>query len=78
MVKKWGNSAAVRIPSAILEAATLKVGAVVDARQVQGGIFIEPAEQPKALDLDTLIDAITNENRHVSVDTGAVVSKEVW
>ena len=41
-VKKWGNSAAVRIPAAIMEAAHLKLDAAVDVREEDGRIIIEP------------------------------------
>jgi antitoxin MazE len=40
-VKKWGNSAAVRIPSSVLRASRLDVGAVVNVREEAGRIVIE-------------------------------------
>jgi antitoxin component of MazEF toxin-antitoxin module len=36
VLKKWGNSAAVRIPAAILEAAHLTLDQSVDVREEQG------------------------------------------
>ena len=41
-VKKWGNSAAVRIPSGIMEAASLDLDSAVDVREEGGRIVIEP------------------------------------
>lgn len=41
-IKKWGNSASIRIPAAILEAARLGVEATVDIREEGGRIVIEP------------------------------------
>jgi antitoxin MazE len=41
-VKRWGNSAAVRIPAAILEAAGVKLDQPVDVREEAGRIVIEP------------------------------------
>ena len=41
-VKKWGNSAAVRIPAAILAAARIGVDHSVDIREEAGRIVIEP------------------------------------
>jgi len=40
-VKKWGNSAAVRIPAAVLEAANLGVDQAVDVREDGGRVVIE-------------------------------------
>lgn len=40
--KKWGNSAAVRIPAAVLDASQLDLDQVVDVRGEAGGIVIEP------------------------------------
>jgi len=44
-VKKWGNSAAVRIPASVMEAARLHLDEVVDIRDEEGRIIIEPLRQ---------------------------------
>lgn len=41
-VKKWGNSAAVRIPASIMHAAGLAIDEPVDVREEAGKIIIEP------------------------------------
>ena len=41
-VKKWGNSAAIRLPAALLEAADLLRDQPVDIREERGRIIIEP------------------------------------
>ncbi|KAI5915676.1 AbrB/MazE/SpoVT family DNA-binding domain-containing protein [Thauera sp. 2A1] len=76
-VKKWGNSAAVRIPAAIMEAAHLKLDAAVDVREEDGRIIIEPLAH-KRYDLDVLLAAITADNLHAEVGTGPAVGNEVW
>ncbi|WP_407050186.1 AbrB/MazE/SpoVT family DNA-binding domain-containing protein [Methyloraptor flagellatus] len=76
-VKKWGNSASVRLPAAILEAANLSIDQTVDIREENGRVVIEPVADP-AVDLDALVDAITEENRHDEVSTGASVGAEAW
>jgi hypothetical protein len=43
VVKKWGNSASVRIPAAVLQAAKLRLDDSVDVREESGRIVIEPA-----------------------------------
>jgi len=74
-VKKWGNSAAVRIPATILEAVHLKLDGTVDVREEGGRIVIEPV-RPKGYDLAELLAGITPENLHAEVDFGAPAGKE--
>ncbi len=76
VVKKWGNSAAVRIPSGILEAARLRLDEVVDVREQDGQIVIEPI-RPDKVDLAHLLAGITADNLHGGVDFGAAVGKEL-
>ena len=42
IIKKWGNSASVRIPVAIMQAANLSLDETVDVREEGGRIVIEP------------------------------------
>ncbi|MBP8284876.1 MAG: AbrB/MazE/SpoVT family DNA-binding domain-containing protein [Chromatiaceae bacterium] len=74
-VKKWGNSAAVRIPAAIMEAAHLSLDGTVDVREEGGRIVIEPI-RPKKYDLARLLAGITAENLHAEVDFGPPLGKE--
>jgi antitoxin MazE len=75
VVKKWGNSAAVRIPAAVMEAIPLELDELVDVREESGRIVIEPVRQN---DINALIKGITRENLHQAVDFGSAVGKEVW
>ena len=75
-VKKWGNSASVRIPAAIMEAAHLTLDDVVNIREEDGRIVIEPI-RPEGYDLAELLAGITPENLHEEVDFGQPVGKEV-
>ena len=77
VVKKWGNSAAVRIPASVLEAAQLRLDQPVDVREEDGRIVIEPL-RPVRYDIETLVAGITDENLHEPIDTGKPVGKEVW
>ena len=77
IVKKWGNSAAVRIPAAIMAAAHVNLDQSVEVREEQGRIVIEPIRH-KQYKLDELLNGITGKNRHELIDTGAPVGKEVW
>lgn len=77
VIKKWGNSAAVRIPAAVLEAAQVRLNQPVEVREEEGRIVIEPL-RAKPYDLDSLVAGITDENRHDPVETGKPVGREVW
>lgn len=74
-VKKWGNSASVRIPAAIMEAVHLRLDDVVEIREEGGAIVIEPV-RPKGYDLAELLAGITPENLHAEVDFGGSVGQE--
>lgn len=77
VVKKWGNSAAVRIPAAVLEAAHVRLDQPVDVREEGGRIVIESLA-PTRYDLAVLVAGITDDNRHDPVDTGTPVGHESW
>lgn len=74
-VKKWGNSASVRIPAAIMDAAHLSLDDLVEVSEQDGRIIIEPIRQP-VYDLAQLVAGITPENLHAEVDTGPAVGNE--
>ena len=76
-VRRWGNSAAVRIPAATLEAAGLKPDDPVEVREENGRIVIEKVQRPKK-NLQELIKGITPENRHEETDWGNPVGREFW
>jgi antitoxin MazE len=77
MVKKWGNSASVRIPASIMEAAHLELDQEVEMREEDGAIILMPVRYVK-YELDDLVAAITGENRHDVESFGDPVGKEVW
>ncbi len=75
MIKKWGNSASVRIPAGIMEAAKLSLDETVDVREEGGRIVIEPVRERK-YDLDALVAGIRPEHLHAEVSFGPTVGKE--
>ena len=77
VVRKWGNNAAVRIPASVLEAAQVRLDQPVDVREEGGRIVIEPL-RPTIHDIKVLVDGITDENRHGSVDMGDPAGREAW
>lgn len=76
-VRRWGNSAAVRIPSAALAAAGLKPDDPVEVREENGRIVIEKA-RPEEITLEWLLAQVTSENIHSEFDWGPAVGKEIW
>jgi antitoxin MazE len=76
-VRKWGNSAAVRIPASVMAAMHLDLDEVVDIRQEAGRIVIEPVRQ-KTYDLADLLKGITAKNLHDPIELGSAEGKEVW
>ena len=74
-VKKWGNSTAVRIPAAVMEAADFRIDDTVEVRAEDGKVVIERVRETD-YDLERLLDRITPENLHESIDFGGLVGKE--
>jgi antitoxin MazE len=77
LVKKWGNSAAVRIPATVLAEARLELDQRVEVREERGRIVIEPVRR-KVFDIRELVHGIRPDNLHGAVDTGVPVGREVW
>lgn len=76
VVKKWGNSASIRIPASVMAAAGLRLDQAVEIREDNGRVVIEPVEI-EDYDLAYLLAEITPENTHEEADFGAPVGKEV-
>ena len=76
-IKKWGNSLALRIPKALAKEAGLHYDLSVELSLLDGKLVIAPIEPPK-LDLDAMLDQITEDNLHSEIDVGPAVGQEVW
>ena len=76
VVKKWGNSPSVRLPVAVMKAASLSVDDTVDI-QVEDGRIIIALAQPKAYSLDALLSGISEDNIHGKIDFGPAQGKEL-
>jgi antitoxin MazE len=77
VIKKWGNSAAVRIPAPVLQATQLEIGEDVGIREEFGQVVIEPVRDKK-YKLDDLLKGITRHNLHEAIDFGGADGKEAW
>lgn len=76
-VKKWGNSASVRIPTSVMAAAALNLDQAVDIRAEGGRVVIEPVERPVYV-LKDLLAQMTPDTFPDVVDFGPPVGKEIW
>jgi antitoxin MazE len=59
-IAKWGHSAALRLPKALLNQLSLKIGDQVELAVRDGQLVIEPSKPS----LDQLLSGITPENQH--------------
>jgi antitoxin MazE len=77
LVKKWGNSAAIRIPAPVLADAKIKLDDPVEVREERGRIVIEPLHS-KVFAIRELIKGIRPDNLHEAMETGVPQGREVW
>lgn len=75
VIKKWGNSPAVRLSSAAMKIASFGLEQRVTIKASRGRIVIEPADRLD-LSLEDLVAGITDQNIHVEADFGRPVGKE--
>ena len=75
VIRKWGNSAAVRLPSSAMKSAALDMEQAVRITATKGRIVIEPVNQVEFW-LEDLLAEVTPDNAHGELDFGAPVGKE--
>ncbi|CAN5669129.1 type II toxin-antitoxin system antitoxin MazE [soil metagenome] len=76
-IKKWGNSASVRIPASVMAAASLSMDQAVEVREEDGRVIIEPIQAPR-YDLDQLLSGMAEDTFPEDVDFGGPVGGEGW
>ncbi len=76
-IRKWGNSASVRIPASVMASASIAVDQLVDVREEGGVIVIEPIRAP-AYDLNALLDRMTPDTFPDEVEFGPPIGGEIW
>jgi antitoxin MazE len=76
-IQKWGNSLGLRIPKSFAEEVGVEAGSPVDLTVEGGGLSVTPVRRHRYA-LQDLLDAITPDNTHEEVDTGAPVGREIW
>ena len=76
-VQKWGNSLAVRIPTAFAREAELEQDAAVELLLDNGTITLTRARSPR-LTLAELLSGVCDANLHSEVESGPAAGNEVW
>jgi antitoxin MazE len=76
IIKKWGNSPALRLNAAVMKSASLKIDQLVSVKVQKGRIVIEPLVQQE-YQLKELLAGITTKNLHSEVNFGRPVGKEL-
>jgi antitoxin MazE len=77
-IQKWGNSQAIRLPKAILEAAQLGEDEPVQIFAEQYKIIIKRAASMKHKTLKERLEGFAGEYAAEEWDTGAPLGKEIW
>ena len=75
IIRKWGNSPALRLPSAALKQAGYTLEQKVELVVSRGRIVIQPLEHV-TYSLDKLLAGITTDNSHGEYSFGKPVGKE--
>jgi antitoxin MazE len=75
VIRKWGNSPALRLTTAVLKEAGLQLEERVALVVTKGQVIITAIDKVE-YDLDTLVDGINAKNNHNEVSFGAPVGKE--
>ena len=76
-VRRWGNSLALRIPSAYASEIQISEGSEVEVTLRSGTILVRPIVR-KHYALNELLKRVTPANRHDSVTAERIAGKEVW
>ena len=74
-IQKWGNSLALRIPSAFADELGLAENSPVNLSLKEGGLVVTAAAGEK-WSLDELLSRVTEDNRHREWETGAPEGSE--
>lgn len=75
VIRKWGNSPALRLPTAVIKEAAFSLEQKVNLTVTRGRIVIEPSARVE-YELGELVGGITRRNSHSEVSFGKPVGKE--
>lgn len=75
VIRKWGNSPALRLPTTVLKEAGYHIEQKVELLVSGGRIIIQPTDKVE-YDLDALVSGMDADNAHEEVSFGAPMGKE--
>jgi len=75
VIKKWGNSLGIRIPSVMAKDLSLRDGSHVEIKDEEHRIVIIPSHKENLKDL---LSKVNKNNLHNEIDTGSPVGNEIW
>ncbi len=75
VIRKWGNSPALRLPAAVMKEAGYQLEQKVELIVSHGRIIIQPTDKVE-YDLDALVGGISAANAHEEADFGPPLGKE--
>jgi antitoxin MazE len=75
IIRKWGNSLGVRIPSNIAKDISIVEGSHVEIEDKDGQIIIRPRNK---YDLKEMLKDIKKSNIHEEIDNSGPIGNEVW
>jgi len=75
-IQKWGNSLAVRLPKKVVERLSLRQNQEVAVQNERTRIIVTPVE-PEIPALERLVNEITTDNKHPSINWGTRVGREI-
>jgi antitoxin MazE len=75
-IAKWGNSLAVRIPAGHAKEIGLAENVKAELLVRDGKLVLSPLEANPSFDLDDLLAAITDDNRHEEIGAGPATGHE--
>ena len=78
VVRKWGNSLAVRIPRHLARESRIGRGTAVEVSTTDGRLVLTPLSRRHSYSLASLLKKITPANRHAEVDFGKPIGREMW
>ena len=77
VLRRWGNSVAVRLPSTLVKSCQLKEDAKLVITEEEGKIVLTPKTHQPHYTLKSLLAQMTPANTHDAIDFGEPVGREL-
>jgi len=71
VIRKWGNSAAIRLPSSMLKSLRVGIDDLMEMRVERNCLILQPVRKEEYT-LNQLVGAIKPANTHEEIDFGSI------